>query len=76
MAEDNGQKLSFETKLQQVQEMITQIESGKLPLEQSVKQYEEGMKILSELDSELSEMNRRISILQDGKESEPADEIV
>ena len=70
------QELSFEEKLQQVQEIITQIESGKLPLEQSVKQYEEGMKMLGELDVELGEMNRRLSVLQDGKETGPADEIV
>ena len=70
------QELSFEEKLQQVQDIITRIESGKLPLEQSVKQYEEGMKMLGELDGELGEMNRRLSVLQDGKETGPADEIV
>ena len=76
MTEQNGQEKTFEARLQQVQEMIAQIESGTLPLEQSVKQYEEGMKILSGLDRELNEMNRRLSVLQDGKESEPGNEIL
>ena len=35
-------KKSFEESLQEVQEIITRIEEGKLPLEDSVKQFEEG----------------------------------
>lgn len=65
MTED---KRSFEEKLQAVQEIITRIEEGKLPLEDSVKQFEEGMKTLSALDEELKDMNRRLTVLQDGGE--------
>ena len=63
-------KKSFEESLQKVQEIITRIEEGKLPLEDSVKQFEEGMKTLAALDEELKEMNRRLTVLQDGKEQE------
>ena len=63
-------KKSFEESLQEVQDIITRIEEGKLPLEDSVKQFEEGMKTLSALDEELKEMNRRLTMLQDGKEQE------
>ena len=63
-------KISFEESLQEVQEIITRIEEGKLPLEDSVKQFEEGMKTLAALDEELKEMNRRLTVLQDGKEQE------
>ena len=63
-------KKSFEESLQVVQEIITRIEEGKLPLEDSVKQFEEGMKTLAALDEELKEMNRRLMVLQDGKEQE------
>ena len=66
------EKKSFEERLQDVQEIITRIEEGKLPLEDSVKQFEEGMKTLSELDGELKDMNRRLTVLQDGKEQELA----
>ena len=62
------EKKSFEAKLQDVQEIITRIEEGKLPLEDSVKQFEEGMKTLSALDEELKDMNRRLTVLQDGGE--------
>ena len=59
---------TFEERLQGVQEIITRIEEGKLSLEDSVKQFESGMKTLSALDEELKDMNRRLTVLQDGKE--------
>ena len=64
------EKKSFEAQLQDVQEIITRIEEGKLPLEDSVKQFEEGMKTLSALDEELKDMNRRLTVLQDGGEQD------
>ena len=64
------EKKSFEAKLQDVQEIITRIEEGKLPLEDSMKQFEEGMKTLSALDEELKDMNRRLTVLQDGGEQD------
>ena len=66
----SDQKKSFEERLQDVQEIISRIEEGKLPLEDSVKQFEEGMKTLTALDEELKDMNRRLTVLQDGKEQE------
>ncbi len=62
--------MTFEERLNEVQELTRKIESGVLPLEDSVKEYERGMKILSELDSELKDMNRRITELRDGRETE------
>lgn len=46
---EEGKTLSFEERLQQVQEITGKIESGALPLEESVKEFERGMKILGEL---------------------------
>ena len=66
--------LSFEEKLQQVQELTARIESGTLPLEDSVKEFELGMKILGGLTAELEGMNRRLAVLQNGKETEVPDE--
>ena len=61
-------KKSFEERLQDVQEIISRIEEGKLPLEDSVKQFEEGMKTLSAMDEELKDLNRRLTVLQEGGE--------
>ncbi len=62
------EELSFEEKLDRVKNIIDQIESGKMSLEDSVKKYEAGMKTLNDLDEELKIMNRRITILRDGHE--------
>ena len=67
---------SFEERLLAVQKLTGKIESGALPLEDSVKEYERGMKILAELSSELENMNRRVTVLQNGKETEVSDESV
>ena len=66
-------ELNFEEKLQTVQNLTTRIESGELPLEDAVKEYERGMKILGELDNELNDMNRRLAVLRNGKETEITD---
>ena len=65
--------LSFEERLKQVQELTGKIESGILPLEDSVKAFEHGMKILTELSTELNQMQRRLTVLQNGKETEVPD---
>ena len=77
MADKEEKKpLSFEEKLQQVQEMTARIESGTLPLEDSVKEFEKGMKILAELDAEMNDMKRRLAVLQNRKETQVPDESV
>lgn len=73
---EQEKKPSFEERLLEVQKLTGKIESGALPLEDSVKEYERGMKILAELSSELENMNRRVTVLQNGKETEVSDESV
>ena len=68
--------MSFEEKLQQVQDLTGKIEAGALTLEDSVKEFEKGMTILSELTNELNEMKRRLTVLQYGKETDISDENV
>ena len=63
----------FEEKLQFVETLTESIESGKLSLEESVAAYEQGMKMLAELDRNLEEINRKLTILRDGREVPMAD---
>ncbi len=67
------EELNFEGKLQTVQNLTAKIESGELPLEEAVKEYERGMKILGELENDLNDMNRRLTVLRNGKETELTD---
>ena len=66
--------LSFEERMQQVQELTSRIENGTLSLEDSVKEYERGMRILMSLTAELDGMARRLTVLQDGNETEVSHE--
>ena len=66
-------ELTFEERLAQVKSILEGIESGKLPLEEAVRQYETGIGLLNGLDRDLNEMKRRITVAQaepDGEISE------
>lgn len=65
------ERQTFEQRLDGVREIIEGIESGQMPLEESVLKYEQGMKALSELEKELAEMKRRITVLQEGADGAP-----
>jgi len=67
---------TFEEKLGRVKDITDQIESGKLPLEEAVRKFELGIQVLNELDAELNEMKRRISLLRGGKEIPAGDAAV
>ena len=63
----------FEQRLTQVKAIIDSIEGGQMPLEEAVRQYEAGIQSLNQLEKELTEMKRHITILQQGEEI-PAEE--
>ena len=65
-------KQTFEERLQEVQDIISRIEEGKLSLEDSVRQFESGMNTLASMDADLKEKNRRLTVLQDGNEQDLA----
>ena len=66
-------KLTFEDRLAQVEALITGMESGALPLEEALKQYEEGMAALAALEKELAAAQQKLTVLRraaDGTEEE------
>lgn len=66
-------KLTFEEQLAGVEALISQMESGGLPLDESLRRYEEGMKALAALEKELAEATQRVTVLRqsmDGAEEE------
>ena len=62
------EKLTFEQRLDQIKGIIDGLESGQMPLEESVRQFENGMRSLNQLEKELEEMKRRITVLQEGSD--------
>ena len=66
-------KQTFEERLSQVEALIAGMESGALPLEEALKQYEEGTAALSALEKELAAAQQKLTVLRraaDGTEEE------
>jgi len=53
----------FETKMQALEKIVSDLEKGDLNLDESVKKFEEGMKISKECSKMLEKTEKRITIL-------------
>jgi len=56
-------KLGVEDGLQRLEELVEQLESGDLKLEDAMAVFEEGVKLSSGLSDHLSKMEKRIEVL-------------
>lgn len=65
-------KLTFEERLQQVEALIAKMESGEMPLEEAMQQYETGLNALNALEKELTAAQQRLTVLrqQNGEDTE------
>lgn len=61
-------KKTFEASLSELEAVVKQLESGDLPLEESLKLFEDGVKLSRECRERLTSAERRIEILM--KDSE------
>ena len=60
----------FESALARLEEIVKDLEQGELPLEQSLKMFEEGVKLARLCHARLEEAERKVEILlkdKDGK---------
>ena len=58
-------KFNFNKGLMQLEEIINKMESGELSLEDSLKYFEEGVKIHRQCHTALTDAEQRISVLSD-----------
>ena len=63
-------KLSLEEAMTRLETVVSELENEKLPLDKSLKLYEEGVKLASQCAGELEAAKRKIQILQSGKGGE------
>ena len=63
-------KLSFEQALEQLSSLVTQLESGELPLEESVAAFEKGVKLSRRCEALLDEAEQRLQVLNNSDTSE------
>ena len=53
----------FEEAMQRLEEIVQSLDNGDLPLEESLKIFEEGMKIVGFCNSKLDEAEKKVSLL-------------
>ena len=61
--QDKQQDLSFEQALDGLTTMVEKLESGKLSLEESVKAFEEGVKLSRQCEKLLDDAEQRLQVL-------------
>jgi exodeoxyribonuclease VII small subunit len=63
--------MDFEKKLKRLEEIVGTMEKGSLPLEESLKLFEEGVKLSKECHEQLSKAEQKVKLLlsvdEDGK---------
>ena len=56
-------KENFEESMKKLEEIVTELENGKLNLDESVNKFEEGMKIAKQCNNILESAEKKITIL-------------
>lgn len=55
--------MDFEKNLKRLEEIVHKLEDGQLPLEESLKLFEEGIKTSRECNAKLAEAEKRVKLL-------------
>ncbi len=63
---------TFEASLDELEKIVSQLEDGDLPLEESLKLFEDGVKLSRDCKERLSKAERRIEILMKDANGNPA----
>ena len=63
-------KLTFEQQLEAVEALIAGMESGSMPLEESMRRYEEGMAMIAAMEKALQSAQQRLTVIRRGAEGE------
>ena len=67
-------KITFESGMQELEELVRTLEGGQMPLEESFKAYERATELRDALKKLLDESDRRIRVLTEDGEREIAQE--
>lgn len=68
--ENNISKLSFEEAIKELTEIVGKIEQGRIPLQESLQQYERGMALIKQCRTILKKAEERIEKITKEEESE------
>ena len=74
MGNENTEKtLSYEEAVAQLEQLVRQMESGNLTLQESIQSYEKGISLIKFCESELDKYEKIIEQLGGGKPAEDSD---
>lgn len=68
-----GRKLSFEQSLERLDNIVRHLEKGDMPLNDSLKLFEEGTALLSSCSKMLDEAEQKVVKLKKGADREPVE---
>lgn len=66
-------KKTFEQSMKQLEQIVTELEAGELPLEQAIKKFEEGMELSRFCSQKLEETERKITLLMQDSTGRPVE---
>jgi len=58
-----AKELKFEEMMKNLEDIVNDLESGEMPLDDSLKKYEEGVRLLRQCRKRLDETKRKVEIL-------------
>jgi len=64
---------TFEIQLEKLEEIVGQLESGELNLDDSLKKFEEGVKLFKSCKDKLSKAEKKIAVLNESLNEEELD---
>jgi len=64
------EKMSFEQALERIEEIVSEIEDGSVPLEESIDKYAEGIKLIEQCRTILAGAEKKIQLLTKGQDQE------
>ncbi len=65
------QSLSFESSVKRLEEIVTHLEKGDVPLQESLELFEEGSALLSDCNRMLEEAEQKVYQMKKGKDRQP-----
>ena len=64
-------KMTFEKALERLEEIVTKLESGEAPLDESLKLFEEGAKLTAQCSAMLDKAEQKVTLLENnGKDGD------
>lgn len=67
-------KLTFERSVERLEEIVSRLERGDAPLDESLKLFEEGAKLLSQCTAMLDKAEQKVILLENGGRKAAVDE--